>query len=58
MTQVIKAELQEAMKLNEANKKKEKDLYKKMVQGLQNDDPKSDCLNQSNSSRWVCFLFI
>ena len=59
MTQVIKAELQEAVKLNEANKKKEKDLYKKMVQGLQNDDPKSEekhYFNQSSSSRWVCCL--
>lgn len=39
--QVIKAELREAVKLHEANKKKEKDLYKKMVQGLQN-EPKSE----------------
>ena len=55
-SQVIKVELQEAIKLNEAHKKKEKDLYKKMVLGLQNDEPKSDgkhYLNHSNSTKWV-----
>ena len=56
--QVIKAELQAAVKLNEANKKKEKDLYKKMVQGLQNDEPKSKGINHSSSSRWVYINFL
>jgi len=39
---VIKVELQEAVKLHEANRKKEKDLYKKMVQGLRNSDSNSE----------------
>ena len=51
--QVIKSMLRDAVKLHEANKKKEKDLYKKMVQGLQN-EPKSEGKNHfSQPHRWV-----
>ena len=51
-SQVIRAELQEAIKLHETHKKKEKDLYKKMVQGLQNDEPKLE-KHLAQSGRWV-----
>ena len=54
LAQVIKAELQEAVKLHEANRKKEKDLYKKMVQGLQNSDSNSEGKHHlSQPTRWV-----
>lgn len=45
-------ELQKALKLHESNRKQEKDLYKKMVQGLQN-DPKSVEKHLNQSTRWV-----
>ena len=53
-SQVIKVELQEAIKLHEVQRKKEKDLYKKMVQGLQNDEPKLEEKHLTQSGRWVC----
>ena len=46
-------ELQEAIKLHEVQRKKEKDLYKKMVQGLQNDEPKLEEKHLTQSGRWV-----
>lgn len=54
-SQVIKAELHEAIKLQEMHKKKEKDLYKRMVQGLQNDEPKLE-KHLTQSGRWVCTM--